>query len=111
MRQLPPARAWIRRGWTDRSRTPLMTERIYYNDPYARTFDAHVREVRTVNGRSAVTLDRTAFYPTSGGQPFDTGTLNMIRVVEVVEDEDGEMVHVIEGALSAGEPVNGAIDW
>ena len=88
-----------------------MTERIYYNDPYARTFEAHVVEVRSVNGRPGVTLDRSAFYPTSGGQPFDVGTLNTTRVVEVIEDDDGEMVHVIEGALSAGEPVIGAIDW
>jgi len=88
-----------------------MTERIYYNDPYARTFGAHVVEVRSVNGRPGVTLDRSAFYPTSGGQPFDLGTLNATRVVEVIEDDDGEMVHVIEGALSAGEPVSGAIDW
>ena len=88
-----------------------MTERIYYNDPYARTFEAHVVEVRSVNGRPGVTLDRSAFYPTSGGQPFDLGTLNATRVVEVIEDDDGEMVHVIEGALSAGEPVSGAIDW
>ena len=88
-----------------------MTERIYYNDPYARTFDARVLEVRSVNGRTGVTLDRTAFYPTSGGQPFDVGSLNTARVVEVVEDDDGEMVHVIEGALAAGETVSGAIEW
>src|SRR5215204_2908719 len=88
-----------------------MTERIYYNDPYARTFDGRVVEVRNVNGRTAVTLDRSAFYPTSGGQPFDVGTLNSARVVEVIEDDDGEMVHVIDGSLSAGEAASGAIDW
>ena len=88
-----------------------MTERIYYNDPYARTFDARVVDVRNLNGRTAVTLDRTAFYPTSGGQPFDIGTLNNARVLEVLEDDDGEMLHVIEGALPAGEAVSGAIDW
>ncbi|MEO5896035.1 MAG: DHHA1 domain-containing protein [Vicinamibacterales bacterium] len=88
-----------------------MTERIYYNDPYARSFDARVVHVRTVAGRTTVTLDRTAFYPSSGGQPFDTGTLNTARVVEVVEDEDGQMQHVIDGSLSEGESVSGAIDW
>jgi alanyl-tRNA synthetase len=88
-----------------------MTERIYYNDPYARTFDARVVRVQTVAGRMAVALDRTAFYPSSGGQPFDTGTLNSVRVVDVVEDDDGAMWHVIEGALSDGETVSGAIDW
>ena len=88
-----------------------MTERIYYNDPYARSFDARVVKVQTVAGRTAVMLDRTAFYPTSGGQPFDTGTLNAARVVEVVEDDDGQMQHVIEGSLAEGEAVSGAIDW
>ena len=88
-----------------------MTERIYYNDPYARTFDARVVDVRNLNGRTAVTLDRTAFYPTSGGQPFDIGTLNNARVLEVLEDDDGEMLHVIEGTLSADEAVSGTIDW
>ncbi|MEO6212815.1 MAG: alanyl-tRNA editing protein, partial [Vicinamibacterales bacterium] len=88
-----------------------MTERLYYNDPYARAFDARVLAVDTIDGRPAVTLDRTAFYPTSGGQPFDVGTLNAIRVIDVVEREEGALLHVVDGALAAGESVRGAIDW
>jgi alanyl-tRNA synthetase len=55
-------------------------------------------------------LDRTAFYPTSGGQPFDTGTLGAARVVEVVDEDDGRVVHVVEGETQPG-PVHGKIDW
>jgi alanyl-tRNA synthetase len=88
-----------------------MTERIYYDDPYAREFDARVVSVETVEDRTAVTLDRSAFYPASGGQPFDIGTLNTARVIEVVDAEDGLVRHVIDGALSEGEPVHGVIDW
>ena len=56
-----------------------------------------------------VILDRTAFYPTSGGQPFDTGKLNQAMVVEVVDREDGEIVHVTDRAVASG-PVRGEID-
>ncbi len=55
-------------------------------------------------------LDRTAFYPTSGGQPFDTGTLGSARVVDVVDEDDGRIVHVVEGEVPSG-PVRGKIDW
>src|SRR5206468_2002114 len=74
-----------------------------------------------------ITLDRTAFYPTSGGQPFDTGTLGGWRVVDVIDRDDGTIAHVLsrpgpmdpavatagpEGpALRAGDSVLGAIDW
>ena len=50
-----------------------MTERLYYSDPYLREFDARVARVDEIDGRRSVVLDRTAFYPTSGGQPFDVG--------------------------------------
>ena len=49
-----------------------MTDRLYYTDPYSSEFDATVAEVDLQDGRALVRLDRTAFYPTSGGQPFDT---------------------------------------
>ena len=67
-----------------------MTERLYYHDPYLREFDAERRRARHAprdGGR--VVLDRTAFYPTSGGQPFDTGTLGDARVLDVVDTDDG----------------------
>ena len=62
-----------------------MTERLYYTDPYLREFDAAIVERTAHDGRPAVVLDRTAFYPTSGGQPYDTGSLGGVRVVDVVE--------------------------
>jgi len=99
-----------------------MTDRLYYTDPYLREFDATVQRVETRGGRTLVTLDRTAFYPTSGGQPFDTGTLGPFRVVDVVDEEDGSISHVVEpgtenqpgtGNLEPGTAhlVRGAIDW
>jgi len=90
-----------------------MTHRLYYTDPYRRAFDATVTAVRAGGGRTLVALDRTAFYPTSGGQPFDTGTLGRARVVDVVDEDDGTIAHVVEGAgpLTPGETVHGEIDW
>ena len=55
-----------------------MTDRLYYADAYCREFNAAVTRVASRDGRTAVALDRTAFYPTSGGQPFDTGTLVLL---------------------------------
>ena len=70
-----------------------MTERLYYNDCYVREFQARVLEVAD-HGRR-VFLDRTAFYPTSGGQPFDLGTLGGAAVIDVVDEED-RVAHVLE---------------
>lgn len=87
-----------------------MTDRIYYTDPACRSFEASVTRVDEHEGRPVVTLNRTAFYPTSGGQPFDTGRLGTVDVIETI-DEGGEILHVVSGLLSAGEPVRGEIDW
>ncbi len=96
-----------------------MSERLYYTDPYLREFDARVIRVEPRGGGAFLALDRTAFYPTSGGQPFDVGALDDLRVVDVVdeEEEDGSIVHVVEvdrsgQALPApGQLVHGTIDW
>ena len=93
-----------------------MTDRLYYTDPYLRAFDAAVVRVERRDDRLAVALDRTAFYPTSGGQPFDTGTLGSARVVEVIDAEDGTVTHVTElktenSELKTGDAVHGEIDW
>ena len=104
-----------------------MTDRLYYTDPYLREFEATVGRVETRGGRTLVTLDRTAFYPTSGGQPFDTGALGPYRVVDVVDEDDGTISHVVEPRtanqeptenleprtenLAAGDAVHGAVDW
>ncbi len=88
-----------------------MTQRIYYSEPYRRTFDARVLSVETVAGHSQVTLDQTAFYPTSGGQPYDTGTIGGAAVTDVIDREDGTIAHVVSGSLNVGEVVSGEIDW
>ena len=89
------------------------TERLYYSDSHLIEFDALVTEkTDRVSGWTAVTLDRTAFYPTGGGQPSDTGTLAGVRVVECIDDEENGVLHVIQGrAPEVGATVNGRIDW
>ena len=88
-----------------------MTQRLYYTEPYRKTFDATVVKAETVDGLSFVTLDQTAFYPTSGGQPFDAGTLGGAAVTDVIDRDDGTVVHATSGMLKAGEVVTGEIDW
>ena len=88
-----------------------MTQRLYYTEPYRTTFEATIVSVESVDGRSHVTLDQTAFYPTSGGQPFDTGTLGGAAVSDVIDREDGTVAHVVGGSPKAGEVVTGEIDW
>src|SRR5437899_5358477 len=108
-----------------------MTDRLYYTDPYLREFDATIAGATERDGRALVTLDRTAFYPTSGGQPFDTGTLGGLPVIDVFDAEDGSVTHVLaplapRGAgpfgpaesagpagsgLQVGQTVHGVIDW
>ena len=81
----------------------MKTERLYYNDPYLLEFDANVVERRNVGERMGVVLDKTAFYPTSGGQPNDLGTINGVPLIDCVEDEATEsVVHVVNGALEPG---------
>ena len=87
-----------------------MTDRIYYTEPSCRTFEATVSRVVERDGRPAVVLNRTAFYPTSGGQPFDTGRLGSVDVVETIDDGD-DIVHVVSAALTPGVAVRGEIDW
>ena len=86
-----------------------MTERLYYLDAETLEFDARVTESVNTGGQPGVVLDRTAFYPTSGGQPFDTGRLGDARVLDVV-DEGERIVHVLSIPLEPGAMVHGAID-
>ena len=87
-----------------------MTDRIYYTEPSCRSFDATVLRLGEQDGRPTIVLDRTAFYPTSGGQPFDTGRLGSVDVVETI-DEGDEVVHVVSMPVSPGTVVQGEIDW
>lgn len=103
-----------------------MTDRLYYTDPYLRAFDATIARVDRRGDRLVVTLDRTAFYPSSGGQPFDTGRLGPFRVVDVIGEDDGSISHIVEPGtanlepgipnpgtlnLELGQPVRCEIDW
>src|SRR3954471_6643940 len=81
-----------------------MTERLYYTDPTLLEFDAEVVEFASQGDRIRVVLDRSAFYPTSGGQLHDTGWLGSptdevrLQVVEVAEAPDGSVLHFIDPA-------------
>lgn len=88
------------------------TERLYYNDSHLIEFEARVIDItERVSGWTAVTLDRTAFYPTGGGQPSDTGILDGARVVECT-DEGETVLHVIQGPTpKIGDTVKGRVDW
>jgi alanyl-tRNA synthetase len=86
-----------------------VTERLYYRDSFLREFDAQVISCEKEGERWRVVLDRTAFYPTSGGQPHDTGKLGDVPVIEVVDAEQ-KVVHYASAAVPVG-PVRGTIDW
>jgi alanyl-tRNA synthetase len=89
------------------------TERLYYQNSRLLEFDASVTGLSELDdGQIAVTLDRTAFYPTGGGQPADTGTLDDARVVDCIDAEQEGVLHVIQGpAPEVGDTVRGKIDW
>jgi alanyl-tRNA synthetase len=87
-----------------------MTERLYYRDSYLLEFTATVLEQRARDGKPAVELDRTAFYPASGGQPCDTGILGTANVLEVEETPSGSILHILDSSLPPG-PVTGRVDW
>jgi alanyl-tRNA synthetase len=96
----------------------MSTARIYYDDAFAREFSAQVlrcepfapgEESSSPGEKWSVKLDRTAFYPTSGGQPHDVGTLGDANVVNVL-DEEAEIIHVVDRAVASGA-IEGRIDW
>ena len=99
-----------------------MTERLYYHDAFLYEFDAAVLDIESdSDSRPAAILNQTAFYPTSGGQVFDTGWIlpaektdvsNRLRVAEVKERDDGQILHVLESAASIqkGSRIHGLID-
>jgi alanyl-tRNA synthetase len=91
------------------------TDRLYYNDSFTRDFTAEVTSCEPEPTKSAppsrwrVKLDRTAFYPTSGGQPRDTGQLGPAKVLDVI-DEGDDVVHIVDQALPLGQ-LTARIDW
>jgi alanyl-tRNA synthetase len=108
-----------------------VTSRIYYTDPYCCRFEATVTKAFVHESRPAALLDRTAFYPTSGGQPFDSGKLSWasrtgeagvangerhgpsasaVEVIETVDIND-EIIHILSAPLIEGTAIRGEIDW
>jgi alanyl-tRNA synthetase len=92
----------------------MPTDRLYYHDSFLYDFDASVVEAFDSNGLPAIVLDRTAFYPTSGGQVHDLGMLTadgqQIAITEVGDDEDGRVLHFASKPLKVGTRVHGAVD-
>src|SRR2546430_8122586 len=86
-----------------------MTERLYLNDPYLRSFRARLVELRELGGKPAALLEKTAFYPEGGGQPGDRGTLGPARV-EDTQEREGAVLHVLDRPLPAGE-YDAELDW
>jgi alanyl-tRNA synthetase len=92
----------------DSPKKSLDTRRLYYEDAYLMEFDAEVVAPAEHEGLPAVILDRTAFYPESGGQPWDRGTLGGVEVLKVL-DLDGAVLHVLKSEI-AGGTVHGRVD-
>jgi alanyl-tRNA synthetase len=96
----------------------MKTERLYYDDAFAREFTAQVLSCEPTSSATLETqtaslwrvkLDRTAFYPASGGQPHDMGQLGDARVVDVFDEED-EVIHIVDKPIAIGS-VQGIVDW
>ncbi|MFY9937770.1 MAG: DHHA1 domain-containing protein [Silvibacterium sp.] len=102
-----------------------MTDRLYYDDAFLKSFSAQVVDIREASRADGVSiwqiaLDRSAFHPASGGQPHDTGLLTAtsrngatleVPIESVEEDDQGEVWHFTRKPLLAGTAVQGAIDW
>jgi len=83
--------------------------RLYFEDAYRREFESRVLEFRSFEGRPALVLEATCFYPEGGGQPGDLGEIDGVKVVGVIEDQ-GQILHLLEKEVRA-EKVKGKIDW
>ena len=87
-----------------------MTERLYYKNPGLLNFEATITEVLENNGKHLTVLDKTAFYPTSGGQPHDKGLLNSVAIFDVIESDD-KIQHISDSPVGAkGETIKGEVD-
>jgi len=89
-----------------------LTQRLYYQDSYLKEFKARILKKIKIGNQPAVILDRTAFYPTSGGQPFDKGVIQDSPVVEVVEEGE-KIIHILREEIEEdiNSEVTGRIDW
>lgn len=87
-----------------------MTEKLFYRDSHMTTFSACVMQCEQSGDYYEVVLDRTAFFPTGGGQSADTGLLGSVKVLDVKEKQD-EVYHIVDGPLQVGDTVEGVLDW
>ena len=87
-----------------------MTQRIYENDSYCKSFTAKVLACEAAGEQYRVLLDRTAFFPEGGGQAADEGTLNGIAVLDVQREGDA-VIHTTAAPLEVGSTVQGELDW
>ncbi len=89
----------------------MTTRRIYYEDSYAQCTDTEVTSCRPyADGKYAVTLESTVFFPEGGGQPGDVGSIGSARAVDT-QEIDGEILHITDAPLTVGERVTAKIDW
>lgn len=89
----------------------MATVKLYYQNQYTRSFTAKLQKSgKDEQGRFYVVLDQTVFYPTGGGQPHDTGTLNGEHVIDV-EEVEGEIRHFLDKSIDFGPECFGEIDW
>ncbi|HMV48894.1 MAG TPA: alanyl-tRNA editing protein, partial [Blastocatellia bacterium] len=90
-----------------------MTEKLYWRQPHLTRFSALVEASRLENGQRILTLNQTAFYPTSGGQPCDLGRIGAANVVDVEITDDGRIHHKLatDEEFAVGAQITGEIDW
>jgi len=89
----------------------MPSERLYYDDAYTTRFTARVAGRGAFGGRPAVELESTFFYPESGGQEADRGTLGRLSVVDVQADPEERVWHVLEGDAPADQELEAQVDW
>lgn len=90
----------------------MTSKRLYYQDAYKTRFKANITSRIQQNGQTAVLLDQTYFYPTSGGQPHDLGKINEVPVLDVtVQESDGDILHWVGAGDIWSDEVVGDIDW
>ena len=87
----------------------MSTRKLYYEDLYAREFDAEIIDQYEHDGKFYVTLNQTLFFPSGGGQPYDTGYIDDVEVLEVMEKGD-EIIHVLKNKL-VNKNVHGVLNW
>jgi alanyl-tRNA synthetase len=85
------------------------TKKLYFNDPYQIEFNSKVLRKFSHNNQPALILVRTCFYPESGGQSSDKGSINGIEVIDVIE-EDGNIIHILDRE-GENDEIHGTVDW